>query len=87
MTKFNQSKPHKTHPVLFAHLCKALSSRVAKRQLRKAILNYAPKYGWDKGPSDIADICGSFIWESTPQGHSYWESLGDKIREAKNVQA
>lgn len=72
MSKRNQSKPHRTHPYLYVELCKVVSPRVAKRQLRKVI----------EGLGHYVSDCilgGSFVWGTSPQGHCYWADLDTEI--------
>lgn len=76
MSKRNQSKPHITHPFLYAELCTVVSPRVAKRQLRKVI------NGLGRYVSDCI-LMGSFVWGCSPQGQHYWANLDTKINQAK----
>lgn len=76
MSKRNQSKPHRTHPFLYVELCKVVSPRVAKRQLRKVIGSLG------RYVSDCI-LAGSFVWGGSPQGHHYWADLDTKINQSK----
>ena len=72
MSKRNQSKPHRTHPYLYVELCKVVSPRVAKRQLRKVIADLG-------GYVSDCILGGAFVWGDSPQGLDYWANLYTKI--------
>lgn len=50
----------------------------------KALRNAANYGALNLEVPSISDAINSFGWSSTPEGHSYWESLCEKYRMLEN---